>query len=73
MDHIITRWTTSKKGRAAMNKEMAETLVRTGPDTPMGSLMRRYWVPILLASEVAKPDGPPVRAQILGEQGRPGR
>ena len=41
-----------------MNKEMAETLVRTGPDTPMGSLMRRYWVPILLASEIAKPDGP---------------
>jgi phthalate 4,5-dioxygenase oxygenase subunit len=51
-----------------MNKEMAETLVRTGPDTPMGSLMRRYWVPILLASEIAKPDGPPVRAQILGEK-----
>src|SRR5213593_2159293 len=51
-----------------MNKEMAETLVRTGPGTPMGNLMRRYWVPILLASEVAEPDGPPVRAHILGEK-----
>src|SRR4029453_9370817 len=68
MDHIITRWTTSKKGRAAMNKEMAETLVRTGPDTPMGSLMRRDWVPIRRAREVANPDGPPVRAQVLGEK-----
>ena len=51
-----------------MKKEMAETLVRTGPCTPRGDLMRRYWVPILLSSEVAEPDGPPVRAQILGEK-----
>jgi phthalate 4,5-dioxygenase len=51
-----------------MNKEMAETLVRTGPGTPMGNLMRRYWVPILLSHEVAAPDGPPVRAQVLGEK-----
>jgi phthalate 4,5-dioxygenase oxygenase subunit len=57
-----------EKGRTAMNKEMAETLVRTGPGTPMGNLMRRYWVPILLSREVAAPDGPPVRAQILGEK-----
>ena len=32
-----------------MNTEMAETLVRTGPGTRMGNLMRRYWVPILLS------------------------
>src|SRR4029077_10456730 len=51
-----------------MNKEMSETLVRTGPGTPMGNLLRRYWVPILLASEVAESDGPPVRAQVLGEK-----
>jgi|SRR6266487_3088538 len=51
-----------------MNQEMAETLVRTGPGAPMGKLMRRYWVPVLLSSEVAEPDGPPVRAQILDEK-----
>lgn len=51
-----------------MNKEMSETLVRTGPGTPMGNLMRRYWVPILLSSEIAEPDGPQVRVQILGEK-----
>ena len=51
-----------------MNKEMAETLVRTGPCTPMGNLMRRYWAPIMLSGEVATPDGPPVRAHILGEK-----
>src|SRR5258708_7333524 len=51
-----------------MEKEMAETLVRTGPGTPMGNLMRRYWVPTLLASEIAQPDGPQQRVQILGEK-----
>src|SRR5436190_10355336 len=68
MDRIITRWTTTQQRSRPMNKEMAETLVRTGAGTPMGNLMRRYWVPILLSSEVAAPDGPPVRAQILGER-----
>jgi phthalate 4,5-dioxygenase len=51
-----------------MNREMAETLVRTGPGTRMGNLMRRYWVPILLSREIAEPDGPQVRVQILGEK-----
>jgi len=51
-----------------MEREMAEVLVRTGAGTPMGSLMRRYWVPVLLASEIAEPDGPPVRVKILGER-----
>jgi len=63
-----------------MNKEMSETLVRTGPGTAMGNLMRRYWVPILLSSEISEPDSPQVRVQILGEkllafrdtEGRPG-
>src|SRR3954469_21649682 len=50
-----------------MNKEMAEVLVRVGPDTPMGKLMRRYWVPILSSSEIAEPDSPQVRVKILGE------
>jgi phthalate 4,5-dioxygenase oxygenase subunit len=51
-----------------MDKAMSETLVRTGPGTDMGNLMRRYWVPILLSSEIAEPDGPQVRVQILGEK-----
>ena len=51
-----------------MNKEMSETLVRTGPATRMGNVLRRYWVPILLSREIAEPDGPQVRVQILGEK-----
>src|SRR5258708_12953175 len=51
-----------------MHKEMSETLVRTGPGTRMGNLMRRYWVPVMLASEIAEPDGPQVRVRIMGEK-----
>jgi nitrite reductase/ring-hydroxylating ferredoxin subunit len=51
-----------------MNKEMSEILTRTGAGTPMGNLMRRYWVPLLQSSEIAQPDGPQVRIQVLGEK-----
>jgi phthalate 4,5-dioxygenase oxygenase subunit len=51
-----------------MAHEMTETLVRVGPGTPMGNLLRRYWVPVMLQSEVAEPDCAPVRVKILGER-----
>ncbi|HUK03760.1 MAG TPA: aromatic ring-hydroxylating dioxygenase subunit alpha [Burkholderiales bacterium] len=51
-----------------MDRETAELLVRVGPGTAMGKLMRRYWVPALLSSEIAAPDGAPVRVKILGEK-----
>ena len=51
-----------------MQKEMSETLVHTGPGTRMGNLMRRYWVPVVTSSEIAEPDGPQVRVQLLGEK-----
>jgi nitrite reductase/ring-hydroxylating ferredoxin subunit len=51
-----------------MDKDMAQTLVHTGPGTLMGKLMRRYWVPILSSHEIAEPDGPQKRVQILGEK-----
>jgi phthalate 4,5-dioxygenase oxygenase subunit len=44
-----------------------ETIVRTGPGTPMGELMRQYWIPAARASEV-QPDGAPVRIMLLGEK-----
>jgi phthalate 4,5-dioxygenase oxygenase subunit len=44
-----------------------ETLTRTGPETPMGKLMREYWIPACLSSEL-KADGEPMRLMLLGEQ-----
>ncbi len=48
-------------------KEQNDTLCRVGPDTPMGQLMRRHWLPACLSEEVAEPDGTPVRTKLLGE------
>ena len=48
----------------AANNEM---LCRVGPGTPMGNLMREYWVPACLSSEL-KADGEPMRLLLLGEQ-----
>ena len=45
-----------------------ELLTRTGPGTPMGDLLRRFWAPVLLATEVPEPDCPPVRVDVLGEE-----
>ena len=42
------------------------TLTQVGPGTPMGELMRRYWMPALLSWELAEPDGEPVRVKLLG-------
>ncbi len=45
-----------------------ERLTRVGPGTVMGNLFRRFWLPCLLAEELARPDGDPVRVTLLGEQ-----
>ncbi len=50
-----------------LSREDNELLCRVGPDTPVGALIRQYWIPALLTSEVAEPDGAPVRVRLLGE------
>jgi phenylpropionate dioxygenase-like ring-hydroxylating dioxygenase large terminal subunit len=45
-------------------------LTRTGPNTPMGDLFRRFWHPVALSAELAEPDGAPLRLTVLGEDWR---
>lgn len=47
-------------------KEENELLTQTGPGTPCGNLMRRYWHPVALASDL-KGDTP-LPVKILGEE-----
>ena len=51
-----------------LTHEENESLTRIGPGTPMGALMRRYWVPALFSHQIPKPDCPPVRVKILCER-----
>jgi len=48
-------------------KAESELLTRVGPGTPMGDLMREYWIPAALSSEF-KADEPPIRLMLLGEK-----
>jgi phthalate 4,5-dioxygenase oxygenase subunit len=47
-----------------LTAEENERLTRVGRGTPMGELVRRFWLPFLQVSDVAKPDGPPVRVTL---------
>jgi phthalate 4,5-dioxygenase len=51
-----------------LRKEQNDLLTQTGPETPMGKLFRRYWLPALLSEQLQQPDGEPVRLQLLGEK-----
>ena len=44
-----------------------DLVCRVGPGTPMGELMRQYWIPALRSNEL-KTDGGPVRLMLLGEK-----
>jgi phenylpropionate dioxygenase-like ring-hydroxylating dioxygenase large terminal subunit len=50
-----------------LSKEENELLTRVGPGSPMGELLRRFWMPALLEEELASPDCDPVRLKLLGE------
>jgi nitrite reductase/ring-hydroxylating ferredoxin subunit len=62
-----------------LTREENDLLAYTGPGTPGGALLRRYWQPVALSEEVAE-NGAPLPVRVLGEdlvlfrddRGRPG-
>jgi phenylpropionate dioxygenase-like ring-hydroxylating dioxygenase large terminal subunit len=50
-----------------LSAEDNDLLCRVGPGTAMGDVMRRYWLPVLIASELPVPDCAPLRVRLLGE------
>src|SRR5262245_61173636 len=62
-----------------LTQEENDLLACTGPGTPGGALLRKYWQPVALSEELAE-KGTPLPVRILGEdlvlfrddQGRPG-
>ena len=41
-----------------LSREENELLTRVGPGTPMGDLMRQYWMPAMLARRAARAGWP---------------
>jgi len=62
-----------------LSREDNELLTRTGADTPMGGLIRQYWIPVVTSGELVA-GGRVKRVKLLGERliafrgknGRPG-
>jgi phthalate 4,5-dioxygenase oxygenase subunit len=50
-----------------LSKADNEFLTQAGATTPMGKLLRRFWMPALLSSELPERDGPPKKLRIMGE------
>jgi len=50
-----------------ISREENNLLTQTGPGTPCGELMRRYWQPIALSEELPQ-GGAPLRVNVLGEE-----
>lgn len=44
-----------------------ELICRVGTGTPMGEVFRRFWIPFLISSDLAEPDGDPIHVELLGE------
>ncbi len=51
-----------------LTTENNELISQVGPGTPMGAVMRRYWMPAMVSEELREPDGTPVRVRLLGEE-----
>jgi phenylpropionate dioxygenase-like ring-hydroxylating dioxygenase large terminal subunit len=49
-----------------LSREENNLICRTGPGTPMGDLLRRFWMPAALSEEL-EPDGEPLRLMIMSE------
>ncbi|SVD34184.1 uncharacterized protein METZ01_LOCUS387038, partial [marine metagenome] len=49
-----------------MLREENELLTKTGPGSPMGNLIREYWIPALRSDELTV-DADPIRLRLLGE------
>lgn len=50
-----------------LSAEDSELLTNIEGDAPMGQMLRRYWLPVALSSEVAEADGTPLAVRFFGE------
>src|SRR5438270_7938403 len=56
-----------KREVAVLTKEENELICHVGAGTPMGEMIRRFWIPACLSDELPQPDCDPIRVRLLGE------
>jgi phthalate 4,5-dioxygenase oxygenase subunit len=50
-----------------LKRDENELLTHVGRGTPMGDLLREYWIPALFTRELPQPESDPMRVRLLGE------
>ena len=50
-----------------LSQEDNNILCQVGAGTPMGELMRHYWIPFAASSELPLDRASPIRVRLLGE------
>lgn len=50
-----------------LSEDQNRFLTQVGPGTPMGALLRSYWIPVLYSHELSEPGAGPIRVRLLGE------
>jgi phthalate 4,5-dioxygenase len=51
-----------------LSKEDNDLLTQSGAQTGAGKFFRRFWLPVALSRELPKPDCPPIRLKVMGEE-----
>ena len=51
-----------------LTQEENQLLTQVGKGTPTGEYIRRFWIPVLLTSDLPGPDCDPLRLKIMGEE-----
>ncbi|WP_217705603.1 Rieske 2Fe-2S domain-containing protein [Peristeroidobacter soli] len=63
----ITWASTLLGGRTVLSKEDNERICRVGPNTPMGNVFRRFWLPVCTSAQLPEADCDPLRVRLVGE------
>ncbi len=50
-----------------IKEEENRLLTQVGPGTPMGGMLRRYWIPVCTSAQLPSQDSSPLRVRLLGE------
>ena len=51
-----------------LSAEDNKLLTESGSGTPMGELLRRFWLPVLVSEELPEADGTPKKLTVMGEE-----
>jgi nitrite reductase/ring-hydroxylating ferredoxin subunit len=50
-----------------LGRDENNLVTQVGPGTPLGEMLRRYWLPVCTSAQIAEKDSAPLQVRLLGE------